>query len=312
MRRWRRRLFVTLAVGLGVALAGGAVEGIYRLTRLSGLSPTTHPAYVEHDDLLGWRYRPGSRARHRSVDFDVEVAINGEGFRGPEWPPARDERPLLLILGDSFAFGWGVAEADTLTGVLRAAHPEWDVRNAAVAGYGTDQQTLLLRELRPRLVPDAVVCVFCANDLHENMATSAYGRRKPRYELSGREVVLDATPGPAPWLARSSYAYLAVAKLLDARTAAASVSRPEAEWALAEGLYRRMRDQLGGTPLVLVSDQARLAQFAEREPGLKHVDVGAALSGPGAFTFAHDGHWTAAAHRRVALAIGAAVEGFLR
>ncbi len=312
MKRRRRRLFVALAVALGITLAAGVAEGVYRLTRLSGLSPTTHPAYVEHDDVLGWRYRPGSRARHQSVDFDVEVAINGAGFRGPEWPPEPDGRPLVLILGDSFAFGWGVAEPESFTGVLRAAHPEWDVRNAAVAGYGTDQEVLLLRELLPRLVPAAVVCVFCANDLHENMAQSAYGRSKPRYVLSGREVVLDATPGPAPWLARVSYAYLALAKLLDARAAAARTSEPAAAWALTEGLYRRMRDELGGTPLLLVSAQARLAEFAAREAAIRHVDVAAALAGPGPFTFAHDGHWTAAAHQRVATAIGAALREALR
>ncbi len=312
MTRTRRRVFLALAVLLGAVVAALAVEGLYRLTRLGGLSPTTHPAYVEHDDLLGWRYRPGSRARHASADFDVAVEINAEGFRGPEWPARSPDRPLVLVLGDSFAFGWGVEEAESLTGLLRAQHPEWDVRNAAVAGYGTDQELLLLRNLRPRLRPDAVVCVFCPNDLQENVVASAYGRRKPRFALRDGDLALAETPGPAPWLGRVSYAWLALRKLLDARTAAARARDLEAEWAVTEALYRRMRDELGGRPLVVVSDAPRLRDLAAGEKGMHHVDAGALLAGPGEFTFAHDGHWTAMAHRRVAEAVGQAVTGALR
>ena len=123
-----------------------------------------------------------ARARHTTAEFDVEIAISARGFRGPEWPQilGQDGRKTVLVL-------------------------EWDVLNAAVSGYGTDQQLLLLQCLLPDVRPDLVVCVFCANELWESMADMAYGRRKPRFRSVAFALQLDGVPVPSSLLDREPH-----------------------------------------------------------------------------------------------------------
>ncbi|MBL8863705.1 MAG: hypothetical protein JNK02_17070 [Planctomycetes bacterium] len=313
-RRARRRLG---ALALGLLLAPLAAEGLYRGLRSSGLSPTTNPAYVEHDALLGWRYRPGTRERHVSAEFDVAVEIHSAGFRGPEWEPVptgeRTGRPRVLVLGDSFAFGWGVEHAESLPARLAAARPDWQVLGAGVSGYGTDQQCLLLETLEPRLRPDCVVVVFCENDLHECATDRVYGKAKPRFtRAASGELRLENVPVPYPWIERVSHVWRALAKRRSDHELEATARDPNAEWALVCDLYRRMARVLDGRPLVVVSTSRRLARLAAEEPSIEHLDLAEAFGADAPrLHFPLDGHWNAAGHARAAAALAAALPPLL-
>jgi hypothetical protein len=301
-----RAATVLASVALGVA----AVEGGYRALRLGGLSPTTHPAYVVHDAELGWRYRPSSRLRHRTAEFDVEIGINAEGFRGAEWD-ARAGRRRVLVLGDSFAFGWGVADDECAAARLARARPQWQVLNAAVSGYGPDQELLLLERLLPRVEPDAVAVVFCDNDVLEATLETAYGRRKPRFELTDGELRPRGLPVPESWLERWSYAYRALQKLRWQQAFAVERSPPQAGWALVDAIYRRMRHRLGQTPLLVVSESERVAALAAAA-GIEHLDLRPALAQLPNARFARDRHWSPAGHAAVAAALAARLDLLLR
>lgn len=290
---------------VGLALAIAAIEGGYRLLRSSDLSPTTNPAYVEHDDLLGWHYRPNTTHRHHSAEFDVEVHINAQGFRGPDWPDRSGaRRPRVLILGDSFAFGWGVSFDESLPARLQALRPDWEVLGAGVSGYGTDQECLLLERLDPDLRPDAVVVVFCENDLYECRDDVAYGKRKPQFVQAGGRLELRGVPVPFPWIERASHAWRGWLKARWESSFRARPRDPNAEWALVCDLYRRMKRVLGERPLVIVSKEPVLARYAAHESGIAHVDVGAAFEGAtSSMEYPLDGHWNAHGHARVAEAL---------
>jgi hypothetical protein len=117
---------------------------------------------------------------------------------------------------------------------------------------------------------------------------------------------------PEPWIERASHAWRAVRKARWERDFAGRVRDPEAEWALVLDILRRMRDGLGGRPLVLVSDEPRLAAFAREGTGVVHVDLHTAF-GPdaSALHFPRDGHWNAAGHGRVAAAVASALDPLL-
>jgi len=297
--KWRR----LAALAVGSLLAAAAAELAYRVTRVSALSPTTNPLYVRHDDELGWAYVANASARHTSSEFDVDVAINARGFRGPAWPASRSGK-RVLVLGDSFAFGWGVAYERSFSARLQELHPEWQIVNAAVSGYATDQELLLARRLVPELAPDVVVCVFCSNDLWEASTDVAYGKHKPRFLDRAGALELAGTPVPQPFLERASALWRAWQKRRWERAFATRTRDRGEEWRLVCDLFRALRDACGPAPLVLVSESDRLAAFARETPRVSHVDVRRAFGlAEGPTSFPLDGHWNELGHEKVARAL---------
>jgi len=153
-----------------------------------------------HHPLLGWDLPPGARARIRQAEFDVEMEVNARGLRGPDRgheKPAGVKR--VLLLGDSFTEGYTVVESHTARAVLerllnQAACGRFEVLNAGVAGYGTDQELLYFRERGHRYAPDQVVLFFFGNDLSDNVSR----RKKPFFELVEGRLTLRNTPVPPP------------------------------------------------------------------------------------------------------------------
>ncbi len=102
-----------------------------------------HPARI-------WQYKAGFSQRHRSDEFSVEVRTSSWRLRGPE-PVSDGTAARVLVIGDSFSFGWGVEQeerySEVLQALLGAEGRGVEVVNAGYWGYSFDQQYLLLREL---------------------------------------------------------------------------------------------------------------------------------------------------------------------
>jgi lysophospholipase L1-like esterase len=129
----------------------------------------------------------------------------------------------VLVFGDSFVFGVGVDEEHLFTTRLEQrlqGAERYEVVNAGVSGYSTDQEYVLLQELGPALAPDAVVLIACDNDFEGNTQDFVYQRyAKPYFDLSpGGELLRRNTPtptlGPAQrvklWLGQHSNLWNAV------------------------------------------------------------------------------------------------------
>lgn len=179
-------LVAGILVGLALAESGLAIFAPQQ---------ARSPRVWHFDMQTGWANRPGARGRLVSPEFDVEFAINGAGLRGPEVDaPKRAGTRRVAIFGDSFAEGWGVAEAETLRAQLEArlqaqGHAPVEVLNFGVAGWGDDQSLLAFRHLGRRFAPDVVVLVVYGNDLWENASENGNGGGgrlvpKPRFVLA--------------------------------------------------------------------------------------------------------------------------------
>jgi lysophospholipase L1-like esterase len=118
-----------------------------------------------------WLYalRPGASTT-LEVSGDVRYVVNEAGQRGPEVPLARTPgMARILVLGDSLAFGYGVADPDSfprrLAHDLAEARPV-EVINFGVGGYNSFNEAAIFAGRGVAYAPDVVLVQFCINDLN--------------------------------------------------------------------------------------------------------------------------------------------------
>ncbi len=156
-RRWAGR--VTFVVGVSL-LCLLAAEAIARLS-VDSIPRLDLDIYRKSGDgqLL---LRPAVTRRHSTRHWDVTVSINEEGWRdSPGLGSAGDS--VVLGLGDSFAFGWGVELEDSMLFLLEqqlTGRHRVRILKAGVPGTGPGDQLRLLQILGPKYQPSAVVLIF--------------------------------------------------------------------------------------------------------------------------------------------------------
>jgi len=128
----------------------------------------------------------GSRTEDGYIDIpDYSVRTNGKGFR--EEPFQADSPPhqhRIIVVGDSFAFGWGVNRTDRFTDIaerqLQEQFPGRNVTmlNLAIPGFGLRDYTAMVEERASRYRPDLLVVSFSRGD-----AVSLSARREIRRHI---------------------------------------------------------------------------------------------------------------------------------
>ena len=73
------------------------------------------PAMYNVGEVLPYTLRPGYQGVLTRPEFSVQFQINSLGFRGPEIGEGRK----VLIIGDSFTFGWGVGDNANFSALIR-------------------------------------------------------------------------------------------------------------------------------------------------------------------------------------------------
>lgn len=205
-RRWRRRAFSILAGVLGFALLEASTraiilwvlpadrvpcdygrEALCPLRRVVLSDAMGRPARVSHP-LLGWQNpRNGAVQGAHTNDF---------GNRSHPDPTPDRQRPVVVLLGDSFTFGWGVEDDETFAAALARLRPDLEVVNRGVPGYGHDQMLLQLRE---EGLPDRtqhVILGFVDIDVPRNGA-SITDAPKPFFSVTDDGLTLQGVPVPS-------------------------------------------------------------------------------------------------------------------
>ena len=151
------------------------------------------------DDQLGWRSVPDDE----SMTFGKKLTTNSRGLRDREYPYAKPTgTKRILVLGDSFTWGYGVADDETFAEVLeqrlQSVEGKWEVINTGVSGWGTDQEYLYLTQEGFDYSPDIVVlALFLGNDFTNNASSKMYKRDKPVFLDLDLQLANVPVPKPA-------------------------------------------------------------------------------------------------------------------
>jgi lysophospholipase L1-like esterase len=331
---------VAAATVLIVAVAGEiALRAVRRrpaeeAARTDGIEFLT----CDRDSLLGWTFPPLAHGSYASLPHVTDVRTNHLGIRNP--PPATGPtRPArIIVLGDSYAFGWGVAEEEAfprqLERMLLERYPDGsiEVLNAGVPGYGLYQQRAMLEHVLSDTDLDVVVSTFSlANDPVDDLRILRFAPdRLVEYSPDLRE-----DGSVANWMITRSR----LLAFLDFRTDAFHFKLVNSGGAALDAVAGTMRDLFAacddyGLPVLTVAIPNRAeitatgfkawlmraqaararrlhARIAE-ERGVPRIDVTEALRNlnerEGAY-LSNDPHWTRAGHEVVAAEILRALPG---
>lgn len=258
-----------------------------------------------YDSRLGWFPRQGS-SNVFNGSHSITVINNSRGFRDIEH--RQSSKPGLLVLGDSFVWGYDVEAAERFTEKMRPRMPEWEIYNLGVSGYATDQEFLLLEEQFDYYKPRIVLLVFCTyNDFIDNASNSIFqgSYYKPYFKADNRGLRLQGVPVPTslsyfsrqhPILTKSYLVRLVVKAF-----APPLVQVPNPTLAIIAQIHRFVAQK--GSQLVVGLEQphAELETFLSFEK-IPYVQFDGAERFPG-----NGWHWTPAGHTTVSNSVYSAI-----
>lgn len=210
---------VTLALLSLIASALGA-EILVRLVFGSRFAP--RPAFTVVDEELIKRLSPDLDHTFHGADFQIHIATDALGNRLGSLGPIDDtDSDLVLLVGDSNIFSWGVSTPDTLASHLDTLlHSATGVRavNLGVGGYGTLQAAARLQRFLGKIDPArvrAILVLHITNDCTDNeifllyqngymeftekAASSIQGNRSPLHAINlARQIAFSKPANGSP------------------------------------------------------------------------------------------------------------------
>lgn len=325
-----------LGVSLGIVVLTLALLELGTRVLAPHWAPTTADrTFWVYDEQLGWANTKGTTGSMDHPEFSITITHNSQGLRDREVPFERVAgRRRMLLIGSSFSWGFGVEQSEIYAEIVEARYPDWEIVNASVSGYGTDQELLYLKLRGHRFEPDVILLPVHYTDLAGNLLPTRYWHNKPFFERdAGGELALRNQPVPAPsalqrfqkyFFTQTSFfssvylRYEAVrgvwARAATAGEGAKPLSREGFE--LTRDLVLAIDEtakQMGARLIVLLTPTFRddWTRFISQELSharIAHSSLADAFADPDAsvrLRFANDPHWNAAGHRVVADALEA-------
>ncbi len=170
----------------------GASAPAEMIPAVSGQSPEEY-----HPDF-GWFNRPGYRGVLKGPDENESgIAINSRGLREEEIDyPKPPGGKRIIVLGDSFAWGFGLQAEERFSDLLKKEFPAVQVVNLGVVGYSTDQECVLLEKEGMKYAPDAALVLVHDTDIFHNALSANYGKEKPHFVFEGGRLAMKGVPVP--------------------------------------------------------------------------------------------------------------------
>jgi len=123
-------------------------------------------------DTVELIFPPFAEQHFKTIDFEYTANINSIGIRDRELPRERGDAFRILAIGDSYTYGWGVAQEETwphlLEAQLREEGHNVEILNLGKPGTGPPFYAELAERAIPLLRPDMVIVgMLQGNDLRD-------------------------------------------------------------------------------------------------------------------------------------------------
>ncbi len=167
-------------------------------------------ACARYDPELFYTLNPGT-CTFENREFSVRNAINPAGVRDDHQSL---QGPAVVVLGDSFAMGWGVGQEEAFPQVLEGL-TQLKVLNAGVSSYGTAREMMMLNRINTTRMKYLVI-QYHRNDYKENVTYVDNGYRLPirskqQYDSLKRAIADRTTYYPFKYVAGISRSILKTA-----------------------------------------------------------------------------------------------------
>lgn len=117
------------------------------------------------DEILDHKLLPNCHGIIKTRDFEVSFKTNSLGFRDREITEKKNGVKRVLIIGDSFAEGWGVNLAERFDQI---ESPDYEFFNMGTRSYSPVLEYELLKQYVDIVKPDIVITMLDFSDLHDD------------------------------------------------------------------------------------------------------------------------------------------------
>jgi lysophospholipase L1-like esterase len=164
------------SLAVAVVVAELAVRVIY------GKKFGPRPGFYVADKRLGWKPTTNLDHTFYGPDYEIPIRTDTDGYRLGALGEVDYSNNLVVVCGDSYAFGWGVSTDETFASYLdellyEASDGETRVVNLGVGGYGLFQSCDRLDEFfqaHPEVEVEAVIVQHTVNDAIDNCKSIGY------------------------------------------------------------------------------------------------------------------------------------------
>lgn len=120
------------------------------------------PECAQYSAATGYTLKPGTFS-FSNIEFHTDYQVNSMGLRDDEESLLK---PEMIVLGDSFAMGWGVEQDQTYAQILEKKLGQ-KVLNAGISSFGTVRELFMLNQLDVSSLQTLIIH-YCPNDVEEN------------------------------------------------------------------------------------------------------------------------------------------------
>lgn len=131
---------------------------------------TAIPGCKQGDPIYDHSYIPNCVSRFTTAEWNTAVTINSAGLRDDEITPKTEHEFRILMLGDSFTWGYGVEQEQTFSELLQQQLQLQGINviNAGATSYSPILEYLFLKNKGLQFQPDMVILNFDLSDLQDD------------------------------------------------------------------------------------------------------------------------------------------------